>query len=810
MKRLFILVLVALAFPAKSINPNINSLPQNRKVIAIPEDRFLRIPPPDAFLMKSAAENKCEIEVRYHDFPEEAEVAFEYAVQIWESLLVSSEVIYMDAYWDEIPSEDNYEVLGAAGASDYFVGKDGFPHHNVFYPAPLAEKLFGGNINSGTNSDMFAFFSSETDWYYGTDGETPAGLYDLVTVVLHELCHGLGFIGSLDVEDETGYWGYGSYNPFSFDRFVYNGEEQLLIDWEIFPNPSVELYAQLTSNNLFFDGPIVRYNLNDKVELYVPSGFEPGSSIDHVSTKYYDSENSLMTPGIARASSIHDPGLIVMSIMEDMGWSNVYLNHVPLKNSEEIANRTIAVDIVPDFETEIVDPIVVYSFNGSTYDTLECKSTGGTSYVADLPITESVDIDYFVQVKDKYGRVFYAPNTAPETGYAVTIGRDTVAPVITHTSNSRFYIEEENLLILATVEDKFDVDTVWVNYMVNNDEKNPLGMRLLEDHQYNLVIDFSKLNLNVNDTIKYRISAVDQSVAKNTSISPDGGYYELVVSNLPEFIDIATYNFDAGANEFILNGFEFSVAEGFSNTALNSKHPYENGGQNTWIDYIAQLKFPIRLDDFDHYIEFDEIALIEPGEAGTAFGSDDFYDYVIVEGSSDDGETWIPFEDGWDCTLHPEWENAYNQSLYFNNTDVLEAQDLYRSHKINLAAPDEFNPGDLVLLRFRLNSDPFAVGWGWSIDNLQIQSVGLDNKQMASQSIQIFPNPVTDRKLNIKGADQTIDKALIYDRMGNLIVTFTDLQDAVTLELPETMGSGLYFVIIQNDKGYYSNKFLLQ
>ena len=38
----------------------------------------------------------------------------------------------------------------------------------------------------------------------GTDGNTPLGKIDFVTVVLHEIGHGLGFTGSMDVDTAPG------------------------------------------------------------------------------------------------------------------------------------------------------------------------------------------------------------------------------------------------------------------------------------------------------------------------------------------------------------------------------------------------------------------------------------------------------------------------------------------------------------------------------------------------------------------------------------------------------------------------------
>lgn len=48
-----------------------------------------------------------------------------------------------------------------------------------------------------TNSDVVADFNSDlTNWYFGTAGKTPAGKFALVTVMMHELGPGLGFIPS--------------------------------------------------------------------------------------------------------------------------------------------------------------------------------------------------------------------------------------------------------------------------------------------------------------------------------------------------------------------------------------------------------------------------------------------------------------------------------------------------------------------------------------------------------------------------------------------------------------------------------------
>ena len=58
----------------------------------------------------------------------------------------------------------------------------------------LADAIAGRDTYAG-RVDLTASFNSndKVNWYYGTDGNTPSGQFDFVTVVLHELGHGLGF-----------------------------------------------------------------------------------------------------------------------------------------------------------------------------------------------------------------------------------------------------------------------------------------------------------------------------------------------------------------------------------------------------------------------------------------------------------------------------------------------------------------------------------------------------------------------------------------------------------------------------------------
>ena len=138
-----------------------------------------------------------QIDVNYYGFTEEAENAFEYAVTIWEGWIDSDVTIEVDAYWEDL-SIYGSGVLGAASPYSFKRNFDGATEDNTYYAISLANHLAGKDLN-GDRAEIETWFNSEfSNWYFGTDGNTPKGKYDFTTVVLHELGHGFGLTDFID------------------------------------------------------------------------------------------------------------------------------------------------------------------------------------------------------------------------------------------------------------------------------------------------------------------------------------------------------------------------------------------------------------------------------------------------------------------------------------------------------------------------------------------------------------------------------------------------------------------------------------
>ncbi|HNP71556.1 MAG TPA: hypothetical protein PLO33_04440 [Kouleothrix sp.] len=325
-----LLIVLALLLPAAALGherpatSGLQSLPGRLVVLrASPHVSLTRVPP--RFPPGRARVQTATINVTYTGFSPAAQAAFQYAVDIWSGRISSSVPIEVRAVWKPLDTG----VLGSAGPATFFSGFPNAPAANTWYPVALANKLAGEDLAPG-KEDIDANFSSVfPNWYFGTDGNTPAGEYDFVTVVLHELGHGLGFTGSMTVDSQgIGSWGdFGQgvpVRPLAYDRFGINGNSELLIDTNLFANPSAGLAAQLTSQNLFFNGAnAIAANNNEPPQLYAPASWEQGSSFSHLDEATYPAgdPNSLMTPQFDMGESNHDPGPITLGIFTDIGWT---------------------------------------------------------------------------------------------------------------------------------------------------------------------------------------------------------------------------------------------------------------------------------------------------------------------------------------------------------------------------------------------------------------------------------------------------------------------------------------------------------
>ncbi|HET7437357.1 MAG TPA: thrombospondin type 3 repeat-containing protein [Thermoanaerobaculia bacterium] len=196
--------------------------------------------------------------------------AFTYAAQIWGSTIDSSVTIRIRANFGPLSCTATAATLGSAGARGIWANFDNAREIDTWYHVALANKQAGydlapvGNTTGDDEVDIAASFNSQIGttgclqtslgWYYGLDANQPANSINLVTVLLHEFAHGLGFSNfvSRTTGQNAGYpvfpW------PDVYEKHMFDRTQNMY--WDML-SASQRLTSRVNTNNLAWSSPLV-------------------------------------------------------------------------------------------------------------------------------------------------------------------------------------------------------------------------------------------------------------------------------------------------------------------------------------------------------------------------------------------------------------------------------------------------------------------------------------------------------------------------------------------------------------------------
>jgi len=771
------------------------------------------IPPPPEFLKKQGKTGGATIDFYYNGFTATAKNAVEHAASILESLLPDDVHITVVANWKSISTAG---VLANSSSTGYSIGLgiDAL-HPWAVYPVALAEKIAGEPLNGDIEGDIELNVNSSVNWYYGTDGNCPTLRYDLVTVVLHEMIHGLGFFDSFNDESASGSYGVSSI-PMIYDIFIENVLGKKLTDTLIYANPSFALNSEITSGALYFKGPVVsKYLTGGRARVYAPSRYDAGSSIAHLDETTYVVTDGLMTPYIGRAEAIHDPGKLVRAMLGDLGWINTRIVHDPLPDTEEhISSISISAELKSDTTYNHSKVALTWSFDDfSTSNTIYMASPESDNYyTATIPVSSyETRLDYFFGAEDYFQRSFVMPS---DTTYPFTvfIGTDTVKPVLTHTPAEYYLSMIDSIRLDAQAADNIGIDTVYLEYKINERPLNYIGLVHKGEYSYSVTLGAKPLAISGEDSLQYRIITIDKSASRNQKMLPESGFFTVNFEKINTVQESYSTDFNNSAGDFLTNGFNIMKPSGFTRFGLHTRHPYESPEETgDSIGYTTMLRTPVMFDAKGMIISYYEIVLVEPGEEGAEFGSTYFYDYVIVEGSHDFGKTWFALADGYDSRYMDAWETSYNSSISGNNSTYEGKESMLVKHTIFPQVSSDISAGDTMIVRFRLFSDPYANGWGWCIEDLHIGPL-IDNvEDVTMLKSVIYPNP-GNGKITLKQSESVAGNPLkysLFNSTGTYIMTdYTNGSGDTAIDI-SAYPSGLYFIVLYRQKGVQTIKYTL-
>ena len=256
-------------------------------------------------------EAKSKFVVKYNNFPDWAKKEVQAAVNVWSANFSSSVPITVDASWGRSSS---WGVLGSARPGSFFSAFSGAPDPSLWYSSATANALAGRDLDKA-NPEIIIQVNSGAIWNTRGDGTPSSTEYDLESVFIHELGHGLGFLSN-DAYDP--YYGLGSLDqPTPFDAYLQTADGRRLAD---LPTPSKELGTALTSS-LVWNGALgIKANGGIKPKMYTPSRYESGSSTSHLDENTFSKSglDSVMTPSLDPGEVFRQPGPLLLAMMEDM------------------------------------------------------------------------------------------------------------------------------------------------------------------------------------------------------------------------------------------------------------------------------------------------------------------------------------------------------------------------------------------------------------------------------------------------------------------------------------------------------------
>ena len=193
---------------------------------------------------------------------DERRAAMQFVVDTWGGVLGSDVEINLGVTFTELTCSENSGVLAQAGTQFIFESFPGAPVQNTWFHGALAEALSGQNlsledISNPDAPDIIAQFNSRIDenclgggtrFYYGLDGNVPAGQISFVNVALHEVGHGLGFASISNPNTGEFFMGI----PDIFDRNLFDTD--LGRPWHRL-NATERVASRINTGGLVWNGP---------------------------------------------------------------------------------------------------------------------------------------------------------------------------------------------------------------------------------------------------------------------------------------------------------------------------------------------------------------------------------------------------------------------------------------------------------------------------------------------------------------------------------------------------------------------------
>ncbi|MCD8539267.1 MAG: T9SS type A sorting domain-containing protein [Leadbetterella sp.] len=192
---------------------------------------------------------------------------------------------------------------------------------DVWYPSALADALVGESVN-GNSTDIVLKINRNTEWNLNYQGAQNFRYYDMLSVIIHEIAHGIGFMSSFEQNGDTQVkWGIQNL-PFIYDRYIVDENSNSLVNNRFYSNDSEALLEAVTGNAVFFQIDSGAYSQR-RPRLHTERTFAAGASLSHIAvgSGIPDNRDRLMLPTLSLGARYHYPGNGILAMLFQLGWA---------------------------------------------------------------------------------------------------------------------------------------------------------------------------------------------------------------------------------------------------------------------------------------------------------------------------------------------------------------------------------------------------------------------------------------------------------------------------------------------------------
>lgn len=208
-------------------------------------------------------------------------------------------------------------------------------------------------------------------------------------------------------------------------------------------------------------------------------------------------------------------GILAMAFMPRPG---PQISHTPLQNTTNVTGPyAVNAAVTPSGSGIKLTKLYWSRDNITVNDSITMTYSGGNNWTGNIPGNGfPATYRYYIWTIDSLNRSVAAPYNAPASLYTFkTNANDTIKPVINHTPLGNIYKYQWPDSILASVTDNIGIDSVWVKWRINNNAIRHLKLVNTSGSTYKALFNSLMTDVNVGDTIYYKIIAQDNFTNHN-------------------------------------------------------------------------------------------------------------------------------------------------------------------------------------------------------------------------------------------------------------------------------------------------------